>query len=221
MRQLVSFAVFIYAVSFSVGFAATTPSYSDAASSLLTKQQACQLADKSYDPSCIKKLSADYVALYQAAAAVTSQIDPNNPLVDLAKDQTKQYQQVQNFIHDNALALMNGTTFVNPDWLKPPSGTSSNPLAAIAGAGNSGNAVPPPAPSTNACAVQVATGLKQPTRPIPDTYTVNCAGGAVPTKVCNSGHTRSSGSRKRNRRCIRPRANIRKVRLRPVAIHIC
>jgi hypothetical protein len=116
MRRLACCVAFSSIVSFGQMTFAAGPSFSDAAKQFQTNEQACQQPDKSYHPSRIKKLSADYAALYQAAALTSQRIDSNNPLAALAQDKMKQYQHVQNVIRDNTLELISSSTYTNPDW---------------------------------------------------------------------------------------------------------
>ena len=118
MRRLACCVAFSSIVSFDQMTLAAGSSFSDVAKQVQTNQEACQQPEKSYDPSLIKKLSADYAAFYQAVALTNQRIDSNNPLAALAQDKMKQYQQVQNFVRDNALELISGSTYTNPDWLK-------------------------------------------------------------------------------------------------------
>lgn len=109
-----------------ISFAAN-PSFFDAFTQVQKDQQSCRQADNSYDAACIKKYSADYSALYQAALPLASQaVDTTNPLAALAQKQLQQYQNAKTYIEQNALGLMNGTTTI-PDSLLGGAGAAPAP----------------------------------------------------------------------------------------------
>ena len=93
-------------------------SFTDLAKQVQTDQQSCKQPDNSYPADCIKKYSKDYRALYDAAAAVAGQsIHASSALAHIAQKQLAPYQKVKNYMDQNIVGLVNGTTTVPYDLL--------------------------------------------------------------------------------------------------------